>query len=103
MLNLQIIYQIGVAAILLLALLGFVMLFYVVAPYGRHWRSNFGPSLNPRIGFVLMELPSVVLFAWIYLRGTNVTQPVTLVLFGLMAVALCTADIHLSTTHASWC
>ena len=83
MFNLQNIYQMGVTAILLLALLGFFMLLYVVAPYGRHWRPKFGPSLNPRIGFLLMELPSVILFAWIYLRGTNVTQPVTLVLFGL--------------------
>lgn len=83
MLEIQVIYQYGVAAVVILATIMFVTLFFITAPYGRHWRASWGPNLNLRIGWVLMELPCVVLFAWVYFLGDDVGRLATLTLFGL--------------------
>jgi steroid 5-alpha reductase family enzyme len=39
--------------------------------------------MNPRLGWILMELPSVVVFAWIYFQGGSVYQLVPMILLGL--------------------
>jgi len=41
----------------------------VVAPYGRHARPGWGPALPRRIGWAIMESPSVVVFALVFLAG----------------------------------
>ncbi|MCB9555363.1 MAG: DUF1295 domain-containing protein [Deltaproteobacteria bacterium] len=49
------------------ALASFALLLRVAAPYGRHHRRGWGPSINQRLGWVLMELPAVIAiaaFAW---------------------------------------
>lgn len=66
-----------------MSLVTFILLFFITAPYGRHWRVGWGPNLNPRMGWVLMELPSVVLFAMVYFNGAGAYRLVTVVLFGL--------------------
>ena len=63
MLDLQTLYQFGVAILLVLSPVTFTVLFFKTAPYGRHKRKIWGPNLNPRLGWVIMEIPSVVLFA----------------------------------------
>lgn len=37
------------------------------APYGRHVRQGFGPQIDNRLGWVLMEAP-VMLFLWLFYR-----------------------------------
>lgn len=49
-----------VAAWLGLSALTFTTLWWVTAPYGRHERAGWGPRLPARAGWVLMELPAVV-------------------------------------------
>jgi protein-S-isoprenylcysteine O-methyltransferase Ste14 len=49
--------------VLAAAALVFPLLFFIPAPYGRHYRPGFGPSLPARLGWVVMESPSLVLFA----------------------------------------
>ncbi len=41
----------------------FVMLFFVSAPYGRHFRKGWGPSLDPRTGWILQESPAAFVMA----------------------------------------
>lgn len=36
-------------------------LMFVAAPYGRHLRPGWGPTLNPRLGWVVMEAPALLL------------------------------------------
>lgn len=43
-----------------LAALTFVSLLWITAPYGRHERKGWGPRLPARLGWVLMELPAVL-------------------------------------------
>jgi protein-S-isoprenylcysteine O-methyltransferase Ste14 len=72
-----------VAAMFVLAALSFVSLLFVTAPYGRHVRSGWGPTLPARAGWVVMESPAVLLFAAIYLLGDHATGLVPLFLLAL--------------------
>lgn len=47
----------------------FVVLFFVSAPYGRHARSGWGPRLNSRWGWLLMEAPAALLFLFLFCIG----------------------------------
>ncbi len=58
----------------------FPALFFVTAPYGRHVRPGWGPMLNARFGWVLMESPSVFVFALIWVRNPDFGQPLVLAL-----------------------
>lgn len=51
---------------LALAPVVFIVLFFVRAPYGRHLRAGWGPTLDNRLGWFLMELPAVVVFGGIW-------------------------------------
>ncbi len=52
---------------LALAPVVFVALFYVKAPYGRHIRRGWGPTLDNRWGWFIMEAPAVLVFGSILL------------------------------------
>lgn len=69
--------QIGLAVLTAGALLLFR------APYGRHYRKGWGPSVPAWLGWVIMESPAVLLFVAIYLRGDHALQLVPLLLLGL--------------------
>ncbi|KAG1691994.1 hypothetical protein DVH05_025972 [Phytophthora capsici] len=44
---------------------------FITAPYGRHVRPGWGPTVNTRLGWVLMESPSAIWFAAVYSWGDN--------------------------------
>ncbi|HVK67024.1 MAG TPA: hypothetical protein VM694_21210, partial [Polyangium sp.] len=55
---------------LVVAALTFPVLFFITAPYGRHETKSWGPTVDNRTGWLLMESPSVlVFFACWYLGG----------------------------------
>lgn len=56
---------------------------YVSAPYGRHVRGGFGPSLPARLGWVLMESPASLVWLAIFALGTHTLEPAPLVLCAL--------------------
>ena len=56
------------------------MLFFVPAPYGRHFRPGWGPALASRVGWVAMESPSVVLFALVLIANPELGTPMVTVL-----------------------
>lgn len=45
----------------LIAVITFIYLFYVNAPYGRHIRNGWGKNISARAGWVVMESPCVIL------------------------------------------
>ena len=52
-----------------------VCLWFINAPYGRHNPGSWGPQVNARVGWLLMESPSVLipLGVFIYVRGWEST------------------------------
>ena len=61
----------------------FVLLFWVRAPYGRHIRPGWGPTLPHRVGWFVMEIvsPAALLAGW--LSGTGGRDPWTVVFVSL--------------------
>lgn len=66
-----------------LAAITFVMLFFVVAPYGRHFRSGWGTTINNKMGWVIMESAAPVVFAAFFVLGTDTKTIPVLIFFGL--------------------
>jgi 3-oxo-5-alpha-steroid 4-dehydrogenase 1 len=65
---------------LVLAVATFVGLQVIVAPYGRHGRGGWGPTLPARIGWLVMESPAPLVFLGVYLAGPHRAELVPLVL-----------------------
>lgn len=77
-----------VYAVLLWALYGFAVVTFVVlliisAPYGRHVRQGWGPTVSNRAGWVIMEAPACLVFAGVYASGAERAHAVPLVLLAL--------------------
>jgi len=66
-----------------LALVIFITLFFLVAPYGRHTRSGWGPALDNRLGWIIMEAASPLVFAVCFIFGSNTVTITELVFLGL--------------------
>ncbi len=52
-----------------LAVIVFITLFFQTAGYGQHYTKKWGWTVNNKLGWVLMELPTVVIFAIYYFIG----------------------------------
>ncbi|RMF28594.1 MAG: DUF1295 domain-containing protein [Bacteroidetes bacterium] len=52
-----------------LAIVLFPVQLFVTAPYGRHARQGWGPTLDNRLGWVLMEIVSPIVLLFFFLRG----------------------------------
>jgi hypothetical protein len=73
----------GVALLAAAAPVVFASLFFAVAPYGRHGHGGWGPSMPARLGWVVMELPSPVVFLWFFARSGGGDGPLPWLFAGL--------------------
>ena len=60
-----------VIAVFALGVLTWVSLVFVAAPYGRHSRPGWGPAIPSRLGWIVMESPAVIFFAYVYVQGDH--------------------------------
>jgi 3-oxo-5-alpha-steroid 4-dehydrogenase 1 len=58
----------------------FIALFFVSAPYGRHLRKGWGPGTTNLAGWMVMESPSALLFAFYFAMG-SAPKNIPLILF----------------------
>lgn len=56
----------------------FVALLVIDAPYGRHLKPGWGPTLSARAGWILMELPAPISMALAYATGDHAREPLPL-------------------------
>jgi 3-oxo-5-alpha-steroid 4-dehydrogenase 1 len=73
----------GAYVMLGLAACTLAALSFVSAPYGRHARGGWGPTIPSRVGWVVMESPAVVAFLLFYLAGSHHAEPAPLALLAL--------------------
>lgn len=66
-----------------LAVVTFVALRFITAPYGRYERAGWGVTVPARVGWLVMESVSPVLFAVVFLAGPRRADLVPLVLFAM--------------------
>jgi protein-S-isoprenylcysteine O-methyltransferase Ste14 len=59
----------------------FPILLKIPAPYGMHNRKGWGPSIPNRLGWVLMELPSLAVFVIFFFSGQALPSLVTWLFF----------------------
>ena len=52
-----------------IAVLTFLLLQFVTAPYGRHSKTTWGPMINNRLGWFIMEFPALFLVVFLILLG----------------------------------
>ncbi|MFX1380183.1 MAG: methyltransferase [Promethearchaeota archaeon] len=57
----------------------FILLFQIPAGYGQHINKKWGPSINNRLGWVLMEIPTVIIYLIYYLIGDRKLEIVPLI------------------------
>ena len=69
-----------------IAVIIFPVLLKVTAPYGRHTKSNWGPMIDNRLGWFIMEMPALVVFSWFMLKGENLSGTAVMVFFILWVI-----------------
>jgi len=57
----------------------FILLFFVSAPYGQHIRKGWGPNINNKLGWFIMEIPTVAIYLIIYFLGERKTHFISIV------------------------
>ena len=68
------------------ALVSFVMLFFVTAGYGKFTTKRWGPSVNNKIGWLIMEAPVFIVMLILWLQSTRKFDPALLVIFLLFQI-----------------
>ncbi|MEO8068239.1 MAG: hypothetical protein ABI599_11155 [Flavobacteriales bacterium] len=66
-----------------LALVVHVTMFFVTAPFGRHTSAKWGPMINNKLGWCIMELPSLAIMVYFLLRSINPPHNYAWLLFAL--------------------
>ena len=78
--------EIFIWAWMVLAIGTFVVLQFVSAPYGRHVKPGWGPTVSNRLGWIIMESPGLIIMPSLFFLGTAVKTPVHYI---LLAFYLC--------------
>ena len=79
----ELIFHILVYFWIFIAFATFFLLQKITAPFGRHTRNDFGPTINARLGWFLMELPSPLTFSLFFLIGDNSSSNAMWLFFAL--------------------
>ncbi len=80
------VHQALVMGLLVLSPIVLLSLLFLSAPYGRHARSGWGPTVPARWGWIVMESPSVLLFIGVYFAGEHALATAPLILLALWQI-----------------
>lgn len=68
------------------AVITFIALLKITAPYGRHTTSTWGPLIDNKLGWFIMEFFVLVVLGYFILTGTNTQTTVNWIIIGLFAL-----------------
>jgi len=77
-------YRLLLAVQFISAFFVFISLYFITAGYGRHGGKSWGPAINPRIGWMIMESP--VVFIPLYFLYVGKAEVVPLVMLSIWMV-----------------
>jgi len=66
-----------------LALIVFIALYFISAPYGRHARKGWGYSIGSKMAWIIMESPSPIVFALCFIFGDVRISAVAIIFLAL--------------------
>ncbi len=64
-----------------IAFLVFITMFYITAPFGRHSSEKWGKTINNKLGWFIMELPSFLIMLYYLCVGSRSFQSYAWILF----------------------
>ncbi len=67
----------------------FILLFRIPAGYGQHVSKKWGPSIDSKLGWFLMEIPTVFVYFIYYLIGDRRVDTVPLIFMAIWMVHYC--------------
>lgn len=76
-------YYIALYIWIAFALILFPVQLKIAAPYGRHTKSSWGPMLSNHVGWIIMELPALLVFGYFFLSGSNKLSLTMWMFFGV--------------------
>ncbi len=79
-------FNIFLVAMSVTALFVFVTLFFVTAGYGKFTTKRWGPSVNNKLGWVLMESPVFIVMCILWAMSSRMFEPVLLVMFTIFQI-----------------
>ncbi|MFX1438211.1 MAG: DUF1295 domain-containing protein [Promethearchaeota archaeon] len=71
------------------SILFFIILFRIPAGYGQHISRKWGPTINNKLGWILMELPTVVIYLIYYIIGDRRLEIVPLIFMAIWMMHYC--------------
>jgi 3-oxo-5-alpha-steroid 4-dehydrogenase 1 len=66
-----------------IAVVTHIALYFVAAPFGRHTSDKWGATIDNKLGWFLMELPSFLIMAYFLIWGSHSRNSYVWILFGL--------------------
>jgi len=71
---------------IIVAVAVFISLFFITAPYGRHFKRNSGPVIDGKLGWILMEMPAPLIFAVLFFSGIRVVSIVPVIFLAMWEI-----------------
>jgi hypothetical protein len=68
------------------ALILFPLQLFVTAPYGRHSKTTWGPMINNRLGWFIMEFPALFFFVFLIFKGRGMPEYILLAVLILWSI-----------------
>jgi protein-S-isoprenylcysteine O-methyltransferase Ste14 len=61
------------------AIIAFLSLFFIAAPYGRHIKKGWGPTMSARNAWILQEVPAFSVIVYYFLANQGYQNPVLII------------------------